>query len=99
VDEVVDRLAGLPQGEEEATLLRACGLMARREFGAARALLERACLERPKSVAAWVVLSHCLLQEGRDPQAAEQALLAVLALEPGHAEARQNLAVLRRRTA
>jgi hypothetical protein len=50
-DEVVGRLAGLPQGEE-ATLLRARGLMARRDFGAARALLERACLERPESVPA-----------------------------------------------
>jgi hypothetical protein len=34
------------------------------------------------------------LQEGRDWHAAEQALRSVLALDPGHHEARRNLAVL-----
>jgi hypothetical protein len=42
------------------------------------------------------VLSHVLLQEGRDPAAAEQALHAVLELDPQSAEARHNLALLLR---
>ena len=37
-----------------------------------------------------------LLQEGRDLAAAERALRDVLALDPQHAEARNNLAVLLR---
>jgi hypothetical protein len=37
-----------------------------------------------------------LLQEGRDWNAAENALRDVLTLDPNHAEARQNLAVLMR---
>jgi cytochrome c-type biogenesis protein CcmH/NrfG len=43
-----------------------------------------------------VILSHVLLQEGRDWAAAEGALRQVLALDPSHAEARQNLALLLR---
>jgi hypothetical protein len=35
-----------------------------------------------------------LLQEGRDWEGAERALRDVLALDPGHAEARHNLDVL-----
>jgi hypothetical protein len=44
-----------------------------------------------------VILSHVLLQEGRDPQAAEKALHDVLALDPNHREARHNLAALQKR--
>ena len=39
-------------------------------------------------------LSHTLLQEGRDWAAAEQALRAILDLDPNDAEAKNNLAVL-----
>jgi len=42
-----------------------------------------------------VFLSHALLQEGRDPDAAEAALSDVLLLDPSNPEARHNLAVLR----
>jgi FkbM family methyltransferase len=42
-----------------------------------------------------VLLSHVLLQEGKEPAAAEQALRDVLSLDPQNAEARQNLAVLK----
>jgi len=41
-----------------------------------------------------VILTHVLLQEGRDWAVAEQALRDVLALDPNHPEAQQNLAVL-----
>jgi hypothetical protein len=43
-----------------------------------------------------VILSHVYLQEGRDWPAAERALRDILALDPGHGEARRNLAVLLR---
>jgi Flp pilus assembly protein TadD len=42
----------------------------------------------------WVFLSYTLLQEGNDLAAAERALRQILSLDPGNAEARQNLAVL-----
>ncbi len=42
----------------------------------------------------WVILSHALLQEGKDWQQAEEALRTVLRLDPGNAEARKNLALL-----
>jgi Tfp pilus assembly protein PilF len=38
-----------------------------------------------------------LLQEGRDWEAAEQALRAVLKIDPNHAETQHNLALLLRR--
>jgi hypothetical protein len=44
-----------------------------------------------------VQLSHVLLQEDRQPDAAERVLEKILSCEPGHAQARQNLEVLRRR--
>lgn len=43
-----------------------------------------------------VYRSHAFLQEGTDLDAAEQALSEVLEIAPDHAEARSNLAVLRR---
>jgi hypothetical protein len=43
-----------------------------------------------------VILSHVLLQEGQDWDAADRALLDVLTLGPNHGEARRNLAVLPR---
>ena len=46
-----------------------------------------------------VVFSHVLLQEGQDPGAAAESLRAILRLDPGHAEARRNLAVLLRQRA
>ena len=45
------------------------------------------------------MLTYVLLQEGHDLAAAEQALLDVRVLGPDHAEARRNLAVLRRQRA
>jgi tetratricopeptide (TPR) repeat protein len=83
-----------PAGAEEAALLRARGHLKRREFEAARRLMEGAIARSPQSLRPRVILSHALLQEGRDHAAAERALRDILALDPLHAEARHNLAVL-----
>jgi tetratricopeptide (TPR) repeat protein len=96
LEEVAGRLEAGPCGGLEAAVLRARACLARREFGAARRLLEGAIAAAPRAVWPRVVLSHVLLQEGQDWVAAERSLCDVLALEPGHAEARRNLAVLRR---
>jgi cytochrome c-type biogenesis protein CcmH/NrfG len=66
----------------------------RKEFSAARDLLEDAVKRKPDAVYLWVMLSHALLQEGKDWQRAEQALRTVLRLDPGNAKARNNLALL-----
>jgi hypothetical protein len=43
-----------------------------------------------------VLLSHVLLQEGADWNAAEKSLRDVLAISPDHAETTHNLAILQR---
>jgi tetratricopeptide (TPR) repeat protein len=53
---------------------------ARAEYSAAWAVLEAAIQVHPLAF----TLSHVLMQEGRDLAATEQALRAVLAIDPGH---------------
>jgi tetratricopeptide (TPR) repeat protein len=91
---VAVRLESLRDGLLEAALLRGRGHLARREFAAARALLEAACLRYPLALPPRVLLSHVLLQENKDLAGAEKALRAVLELDPANAEARHNLALL-----
>ncbi|HJT75610.1 MAG TPA: tetratricopeptide repeat protein, partial [Gemmataceae bacterium] len=93
---IARHLVGEAGADMEADVLRARGHLARQEFADARRLLERVIARFPGEVWPRVILSHVLLQEGKDWEAAEQALRDVLALQPGHAEARRNLAVLLR---
>jgi GT2 family glycosyltransferase/tetratricopeptide (TPR) repeat protein len=79
-----------------AAMLRARGCLARNDFSAARGVLEQALAEQPEEIRLWLALSQALLQEGRDWPAAERVLRRVLELDPGHAEARHNLALLLR---
>jgi glycosyltransferase involved in cell wall biosynthesis/Flp pilus assembly protein TadD len=97
--DVLPRLAAEPAGATAAALLWARALIARREFSEARRLLEALTTRDPRALRPRVLLSHALLQEGRDPAAAEAALRAVLALDPNDAEARHNLALLLRQRA
>jgi glycosyltransferase involved in cell wall biosynthesis len=97
VGEAAGRLDGLPPpGPLEAAVLRGRALLARLDFAAARLLLEEAAARFPGELAPRVLLSHALLREGTDLDAAERALREVLALAPDHAEARHNLEVLLR---
>ncbi len=81
------------------TVLRARALMARKEFSSAQTLLEQTLKTTPKDVWVWLVLSHCLLQEGRDMSGAERVLRKVLELDEGNIEVRQNLSLLLRKQA
>jgi glycosyltransferase involved in cell wall biosynthesis/tetratricopeptide (TPR) repeat protein len=94
LETVAGKAEGLPGGAMEAALLRGRGLTARRDFQGARALLESACATFPQAVPLRSALSHVLLQEGQDLQAAEAALRAVLRLDPKNEEARHNLDLL-----
>jgi tetratricopeptide (TPR) repeat protein len=83
-------------GVREAAVVRARAHLGRKEFTAARGLLESAVARWPGEIGPRLLLSHALLQEGRDWEAAEKALRDVLALDPAHREAARNLALLLR---
>src|SRR5262249_17992384 len=68
--------------------------MAQQNFFSARQILEEAIACSPNEVVLRIVLSHALLQEGKDWPAAEIALNKILELDPGNAEAKMNLSKL-----
>jgi tetratricopeptide (TPR) repeat protein len=92
--QAAQRLAADPHSGVDAAVLRARGHLARKEFADARRILEETIAHSPQLLWPRVILSHTLLQEGRDWDAAERALREVLALDPSHSEAQHNLAVL-----
>jgi tetratricopeptide (TPR) repeat protein len=97
LDQVIAQLEGRASGNGDAvevSALRARRHIALKEFSAARDLLDEAIGRKPGAVYLWIVLSHALLQEGKDWDLAEEALREVLRLDPGNAEARSNLALL-----
>jgi glycosyltransferase involved in cell wall biosynthesis/Flp pilus assembly protein TadD len=96
VEEIIQRLGQKPTARLEKTILQAQLCLARKAFAEARSIIEQVIQQAPQSVFARLVLSRVLLQEGRDWQAAEQALRDVLALDPDHSEARNNLEILLR---
>jgi tetratricopeptide (TPR) repeat protein len=96
LEQAVAQLRAHPAGAAQATLLQARGHLGRREFTDAERLLEDAIAADGQALPARVLLTHALLQEGRDPAAAERALRELLARAPGEAESWRNLAVLLR---
>jgi glycosyltransferase involved in cell wall biosynthesis/predicted Zn-dependent protease len=99
VDKLAGRLSDDPREPFEGRLLQARSLLARRRFSEARELVHAVIHQYPQAVRPRLVLTHVLLQEERDLEAAEQALRDVLALDPSHPEALHNLAVLNHRRA
>jgi tetratricopeptide (TPR) repeat protein len=95
-ESLIPRLSAIPGGAAEAQALRARKHLAAREFTPARQSIEELIARQPEAVWPRVLLTHILLQEGRDWPAAEKSLRDVLALDPNHPEARQNLQVLLR---
>jgi tetratricopeptide (TPR) repeat protein len=77
--------------------MRARGQFQRGDLPAARRTLQEAIAGDPKALGLWVLLSQVLLQEGRDWEAAEQALRTILEMDANHAEAKHNLTLLLRR--
>jgi tetratricopeptide (TPR) repeat protein len=94
LETVARNLETLPNGSLLALLLRGRSKLARKEFEDARNTFTEAASRYPGEVRPRQLLSHTYLQEGRDRQAAEKALFAILELDPGHQEARHNLEVL-----
>jgi tetratricopeptide (TPR) repeat protein len=81
----------------DALLVQARRHLDRKEFAAARQIVEQAIARAPHALTPRLALSHVLLLEGRDWDALDRALRDVLALDPTHAEAQHNLAVLLQR--
>jgi len=81
----------------DTAVLRARAHLARRDFNAARQLLEDTIRQAPHVLTPQVILSHVLLQAG-DENAAEPLLRRIVELDPSQGESWRNLAVLYRRT-
>lgn len=94
MEEAAQRLEAGARPGAEAAALRARGHLARKEFAAARRILQGVIAAAPEALRPRVLLSHVILQEGQDWAAAEQALRDVLAIAPNHVEARHNLSIL-----
>jgi GT2 family glycosyltransferase len=91
---VAQKVEAMARGKPEALLLRAKAMLARKEFTPARAALEEAVGRWPDALAVREKLSHALLMDGKDPEAAERVLREVLERDPGNAGARHNLTLL-----
>src|SRR5262249_28412932 len=94
-DQALSQLQSDARNRSDCQVLLARRHLKRQEFAQAQQLLRPLIALEPTKVWPRLVLSHALLQEGRDWPAAAQALRDVLALEPGNPEATRNLARLR----
>ncbi|HEV3257052.1 MAG TPA: hypothetical protein VG013_09250 [Gemmataceae bacterium] len=72
LERAVDKLPGRPDMAAEAAVLRARRDLAGREVGPARQLLEGVIAESAGAQLPRASLTHVLLQQGRDPAAAER---------------------------
>jgi Tfp pilus assembly protein PilF len=71
-------------------------MLARKEYEPAKSILREVGARNPAWVYPRIILSHVLLQEGRDEPAAEQVLREIVSMDPGQSESWRNLAVLYR---
>jgi Flp pilus assembly protein TadD len=71
-------------------------MLARKEFEAARSILEPMVAAQPGSVYPRIILSHVYLQERKDLESAERVLREIVHLDATQAESWRNLAVLLR---
>jgi len=94
---LLQKLESQAAPQPKIDFLRARGQFQRREHATARRTLDTIIAKDPTVIGPRVLLSHVLLQEGRDWAATERALNDILALEPNHPEANHNLKLLLRR--
>jgi tetratricopeptide (TPR) repeat protein len=102
LERVVHELGNGLQRAADAQLLHARALLVRREYDAARELLEDLIARDPRAAAPHVYLSHIYLQQAEAAgdrrsswwDAAEQILRTVVRLDPHQASSWRNLALL-----
>jgi tetratricopeptide (TPR) repeat protein len=92
--QIAARLEALPRGRMEGEVLHARLRLAAKDYTAARRLLEGTKQRYPTALWPRVIMSHALLQENQDLQAAEAALREILTMDPHHMQARHNLEIL-----
>jgi tetratricopeptide (TPR) repeat protein len=100
LDRVIEQLSAhgaTKQARSGAKLLQARSHTGRKEYVRAKSMLREEIDLDPNESYLWVLLSYALLQEGKELDEAQQVLMKILELDPENAEARNNLAVLRRR--
>jgi tetratricopeptide (TPR) repeat protein len=97
LDAIIGQIQGRPEWAADGAILRARWHLAKKEFAPARAILEQLIQQTPQAMPPRFYLTHVLLQEGKDWQAAERALRDLLAIDPYRAQAWYNLASLLRR--
>jgi tetratricopeptide (TPR) repeat protein len=95
-EQLAAHAVAVPPAQMEGKLLRARGQLARREFAAARTLLEEAVAAEPDALRPRILLSHALLQEGSDLAGAERTLREIVSRDPTQAEPWRNLALVQR---
>ena len=96
-EQLLKSMETTPGNELNRALVTARFHEATGNYAAARGELEQACAAHRQALWPRVALAQILLQEGRDWRAAEQALRAVLEIDPNHAETHRNLALVRQR--
>jgi tetratricopeptide (TPR) repeat protein len=97
LETIIDRFEATAAWAAEGAILRARWHLAKREFAAARGILERLIAQSPTALPPRFYLTHVLLGEGRDWAAAERALRELLRVDPTQAQGWYNLAALLRR--
>ncbi len=93
IDTVIKALRN-SQSPTDADVILARSYFARKDFTAARQVLEKTIAKEPNVSGPLVILSHVLLEEGRDLETAEEVLRRILKLDPKNQEAKHNLSVL-----
>jgi tetratricopeptide (TPR) repeat protein len=99
LEENLQVLQSDPRHWRDAIMIRSQVHRARREFDAARQLLEQLIAAAPTALLPRIALSHLLLEEGQDMLAAERAVLDILAIAPDNPQALYNLQLLRQQNA
>ncbi len=97
LEHIAQGLATQAHQPAEAEILRARAERGQGNFAAARARLEQLLPQIPGALGPRLLLSHVLLQEGKDLVAAKSALQEILQIAPDHPEAKHNLRILRER--
>jgi tetratricopeptide (TPR) repeat protein len=100
VERVLSSTEPISNGDVRArsvcAILKGRWMLARQERSSARQFLEPALQADPNNPGLLEIMSHALLQEGRDWDEAERVLRRLTELEPGNREAQSNLQVLLR---
>lgn len=97
LEAVMRRFDAAAEWAAAGAVLRARAHLAKKEFAAARGILEGLIVQSPDALAPRFYLTHVLLGEGKDWAAAERALRELVRVDPTQAQGWYNLASLLRR--